>query len=203
MNSKRFFFVMIGAVAFLTIIFGALAYNSSKILQAEGNKLLELKLADSVLNKQEKGLEQAKRDIKEYSNLENITKSIVPENKDQASTIAEISTMANEAGINLGSIEFPESELGQVAQKKGAKQVDNSKTQLTELPDLKGVYVMEIKISSHNQLPVSYDQIIKYLDMLESSRRTAQVTDIDILPDVENPSKFSFTITLNTYVRPE
>src|SRR5690606_4554964 len=123
-------------------------------------------------------LRQAKKDIAEYSDLEEITKSIIPQEKDQANTIAEITTHANRAGISLGVIEFPSSELGQV-QKKGKKTVtiDSSMTQLTELEDIKGVYVMPIDVSNHSKSPVAYEQIIEFLRLLESNRRTAQVTN--------------------------
>ena len=67
MNSKRlayaFVIVMFSSVA----LFGLGAYWSIKILKNEGQKLVELKLADSILNKQQEGLAQAKRDIAKYS----------------------------------------------------------------------------------------------------------------------------------------
>lgn len=204
MNSKRlayaFVIVMFSSVA----LFGLGAYWSIKILKNEGQKLVELKLADSILNKQQQGLAQAKRDIAKYSDLEEISKSIIPADKDQASTIAEISTMASQSGITLGSIEFPQSALGQV-KKKGSKtqNTDSSKSQLTELTDLKGTYVMEININSHSTYPITYEQLIKYLKLLESSRRTAQVTNIDITPDSKQYGRYQFQLTLNTYVRPE
>lgn len=204
MNSKKLFYILIACSVLVVGLFAVGVFQATKILKSEGNKLVDLKLTDKVLEKQQAGLLQAKRDIKEYSDLESVTKSIVPQDKDQASTIAEISSMANQAGISLGAIEFPQSALGQIASKGSKKtNTDASKSQLTELSDLKGVYVMEININSHSKIPVSYDQIISYLKLLESSRRTAQVTNIDIAPDTTDPSKYGFEITLNTYVRPE
>lgn len=207
MTSKRFFLVMIALTVLLMVVFGTGAYFANNTLKKEGDKLVELKLQSKVLDKQQTDLQQANKDIAEYSELETITKSIVPQDKDQASTIAEIANIANQAGISLGAIEFPESELGQVAKKgakaKAATPTDNSKTQLTELEDLKGVYVMNIDISSHKDGPAQYQQIVNFLGLLESNRRTAQVTNISIRPDSENKNLFHFSVTLNTYVRPE
>lgn len=201
MNSKKFFFVLISGLGIMIIIFGAGAYQATKILQSEGSKLVDLKLADKVLDKQQEGLLKAKRDIEKFSELEAIAKSIVPQSKDQASTIAEISNMANQAGINLSSIKFPQSNLGS-ATKKGSKQSsDPAKSQLTELPDLKGVYIMDIEVSNNTRSPITYDQIIKFLQLLESSRRTAQVTNINITPEASG--YFQLSININTYVRPE
>lgn len=206
MSSKRFFLVMIGLIIVLLAATGFAAFQGDTLLKKESSKLVDLKLANLVLEKQQQDLQQAERDIEEYEDLETITKSIVPQEKDQANTIAEIATLANQSGIRLGSIEFPASELGEVV-KKGkttrAQNTDNSTTQLIPLDDLKGVYVMQITILSHRDNPVFYDQIISFLEGLENNRRTAQVTTISITPSREVPGRFSFTLTLNTYIRPE
>lgn len=204
MNSKKLFISLMASILLLVASFVAIFIQSTKFLKSEGDKLVELKLADQVLTEQQQGLMQAKRDINAYSELESITKSIIPQTKDQASTIAEISSMATQNGISLGSIEFPSSALGQVSGKGSkSKQTDNSKSQLVELDDLKGVYVMEIKVNSRSDGPVAYEQIIEYLKLLESSRKTAQVTNIDIQPSSKTPGRFDFKITINTYVRPD
>lgn len=202
MSSKRFFFVMIGLIVTLLAATGFAAFQGDALLRNESSKLVDLKLANLVLEKQEQDLQQAERDIEEYEDLETITKSIVPQEKDQANTIAEIATLANQSGIRLGSIEFPASELGEVVKKGKAAKAPNT-TQLEPLSDLKGVYVMQITVLSHRDSPVLYDQIITFLEGLEKNRRTAQVTDISITPSREVPGRFSFTLTLNTYIRPE
>lgn len=206
MTSKRFFFVMIVSVALLLVGFGGGAYKANGILKSESDKLLDLKLSGAVLDKQRETLNQAKRDIAEFAELETITKSILPEEKDQADTIGEIAAHAKTSGIILGAIEFPQSELGAVKGKSKAKTpaaTDSNRTQLLELSDLKGVYVMEINVRNHAEIPTSYEQIIQFLELLESNRRTAQVIDIGIQQDQKIPTMFHFTIKLNTYIRPE
>lgn len=204
MSSKKLFFILLATIIILAIGFIVIFLESTKILKSEGDELVKLKLTDEVLSEQQAGLMQAKKDIESYSDLETIAKSIIPQSKDQASTIAEISSMANQNGISLGSIDFPASALGQVSGKGSkSKSVDSSTSQLVELPDLKGVYIMEININSRSDGPVAYDQIINFLKLLESSRKTAQVTNIDIQPSSKSPGRFDFKITINTYVRPE
>lgn len=203
MNSKRFFIVMIVLVGLLLLGFGGGTYKANSMLHDESEKLVELKLTSSVLEKQREGLNQAKRDIAEFSELEKLTKSILPQEKDQVNTIGEIATHAQTANIRLGAIEFPQSQLGQVSRgRRAAAATDSSKTQLTPLEDLKGVYVMDIDIRNHGEHPVDYEQIIRFLELLEGNRRTAQVVNISIQPDAENKTLFHFTINLNTYVRP-
>lgn len=207
MTSKRSFFVMLGCIALLVALFGGGVYLSNVLLKSESDKLVKVKLQDEVLEKRQEDLNKAKSDIEKYSELEDISKFIVPEDKDQAETIVEITNLAKQSDIELGSINFPKSELGQAAKKgakgKTAQPTDNSKTQLTELPDIKGVYVMTITISNKENYPVSYRQIINFLSLLENNRRTAQVTSIGITPDSDNRNFNDFVISLDTYVRPE
>lgn len=205
MTSKRFFLVMVGIAILLLLGFGAGVYKVNSMFNKESDKLAELKLSAYVLKEQQSVLRQAKRDITEFSGLEEITRSIIPEDKNQANTIGEIASHAKKAGISLGAIEFPQSELGRVAKGKAKTKstTDSSTTQLVEVDDLKGVYVMSISIRNHSEKPIAYDQILDFLKRLESNRRTAQVVEIGIQPDQKTPNLFHFTIKLNTYIRPD
>lgn len=205
MNSKRFFFIMLAMVASLIAVFAGGVYKASSMLKAESDELIDLKLTSSVLDRQRDSLDQAKRDIAEFSELEELTKSIVPQEKDQANTIGEIASHAQTSGIRLGAIQFPQSELGQVTRgkAKSPSSADSDISQLLPLEDLKGVYVMGIDVRNHSDHPVKYEQIIQFLSLLESNRRTAQVIDISIQPDDKIVGAFHFSTKLNTYIRPE
>lgn len=202
MSSKRLFFVFIILVSALIIIGAGVVSKSSSILGSEGEKLMTLKIEDKTLNMRLLDLVKAKKNINKYSELANITKQIVPEEKNQASVIAEIPLMAKANGIDISSINFPQSNLG-VKQKKNAKtKTDTSKSQLVELPELKGVYVMSIDIGIAGDKPVTYDQILSFLKTLESNRKTAQVTNISISPN-KRVGYYDLQISIDTYVRPE
>ncbi len=203
MNSKRLFLVSIAIIAALLLGFAGAFQQSTAMLKTQSEKLSDLKLTDIVLNKQKSDLDTAKRYIKEFSELEQVSKSIVPQDKDQANTIAELTSMAREADIPHVSFSFLESNLGQAGKKKNDKgPTDSNKTQVTELSDLKGVYAMAITVSNRSLNPVTYDQILRYLELLESNRRTSQVTNIEIRPDQQAQGRFHFSIILNTYIRP-
>jgi hypothetical protein len=210
MNPKRFYFVLIATIALLIVLCGVGTYFAKGILEKQGQELQAVKLEEAVLARQQKALAQAKKDIAQYEELEKITRSVVPQEKDQATTVRELVAIAEESKINIASIEFPESKLGEVIKKskssssssKQEKTVDSNTTQLTEVEGLKGVYAMEIKVTSDNERPVSYSQLLAFLQRLEKNRRTAQVVDISIQPSEDNRSLVTFSITLNTYVRP-
>lgn len=203
MNARKFFFVMLGAILLLIGLCGAGTYFANKLLSSQGDKLVEQKLEKAVLDKQSDALVQAKKDIAEYEELEKIAKSIVPQEKDQAVTVLEIIQLADESGVAISSIQFPESLLGEVKQQgKATASTDPNTTQLTPVKELKGVYVMEINVQSDQAKPISYAQLLDFLTRLESNRRTAQVTSLSITPSERNRNLVTFTLTLNSYVRP-
>lgn len=220
MSSKKVFFAMLGSILLLVCLCGAGTYFANKMLAAEGKTLYDLKLEQAVLDKQEGALTQAKKDIAEYEELESIARTVVPQEKDQARTTLEILALAKEAGVPIVSVTFPESQLGDIIKKKAeAKtdengeqtapapkpkevQVDSNTTQLTAVTGIKGLYTMEIQVTTDAEKPVRYAQLLDYLERLENNRRTAQVKNISITPSPENRNLVSFTLTLNSYVRP-
>jgi hypothetical protein len=205
MSAKKAFYAMLGSIVVLVLLCIGGTYIAYKKLLAQGNTLLEYKLQGAVLGKQSDSLAQAKRDIAEYEELESIAKTVVPQEKDQAKTTLEIISLAQESGIKISNIAFPESLLGEAAKKTGkaaSKTVDSNTTQLTEISGLKGVYTMEIRVESDRGDPVQYQQVLDYLRRLEKNRRTAQVRNISITPSTTDRNLVSFTLVLNSYVKP-
>jgi hypothetical protein len=209
MSAKRVFYGMLAGTLVLILICVAATYFASQLLVKEGNSLLDLKLQKAVLAKQSDSLAKAKEDIAKYSELEVIAKTVVPQEKDQARTVLELVQLANESGISITSIDFPQSLLGQAAKKSAKKDskapvvmVDSNTTQLTALDNLKGVYSMEISLQSNQNQPVTFAQLLDYLRRLEKNRRTAQVIDLAITPSATNRNLVTFTLKLNSYVKP-
>lgn len=199
MNSKRFFFVMLGILIALGLVTAGGAYQSKVVLNNKGEELVNKKLEKNVLDLQQTDLNNAKKDLVTLNELSELTKSIIPRDKDQARTIVEINNLAEDADIELASISFPASSLGG----GGRKKIDPALSQLTPVDDLKGVYVLPVTVVVGSDAPVTYDQIIKFLEGLENNRRTAQVTSVSIIPEASDQSSLTFTIVLNAYIKPE
>lgn len=209
MSAKKAFYAMLIGITLLIALCAAGTYFGQKMIVKEGDKLENAKLEAGVAEERKALLEQAIRDINEYEDLETIAKTVVPQEKDQARTVLEIVQLARRAGINIVSVQFPSSELGQVtarrsgpATARGGATNNQSLTQLTPVEGLSGVYEMNIDIQADQQIPVSYDQLILYLTLLENNRRTAQVSNISITPSVENPNFVSFSLSLKSFVKP-
>lgn len=207
LTSKQFFFIMAGVTILLVIGIGALTSLSLSLLKKQGETLTKLKEDQLVVKNREESLNRAEVDIKKYAELEKISKAIVPQEKDQARTVREIVAIAQETGIPLESITFPESTLGALKSSKGAKKStvatsDPDKTQLTLVPGTKGLYAMDITIQSDSKSPIAYNRLLLFLEKLEQNRRTAHVTNISVQPYKDNRSLVTFSINLNVYIKP-
>lgn len=200
---------MVGAICMLIILCGACTYFGHKMIIKQGDKLESSKLEAQVAEEKKKLLDQAIEDIEKYEELETISKSVVPQEKDQARTVLEIVELGRRAGINITGIQFPSSELGQISNRRsgpatarGGTNTTTNLTQLTPVEGLNGVYEMSIDIQADQTIPVTYDQLINYLKLLENNRRTAQVSNISVTPLQDNPNFVTFSITLKSFVKP-
>lgn len=212
MNAKRFSYLMTAVVVLLSGLVIALAVLGETVFQKQSRKLTELKAQNQAIKEQEVSLAQAKKDIEKYTQLDEIAKAVVPQDKDQAKTVREINAIAAASGVKLQQINFATSNLGQAAPKKPAGEESESvpKTSTTPVPALSqvkpvegisGVYSLEITVSSGESNPVSYYKFLQFLEKLESNRRTAHVTKITVTP-TENKSAVTFSLVLNAYLKP-
>lgn len=212
MNSKKVYFGMIGLIGILCISAIAAIVLGNSMLKSKSDKLVELKLENRVLEEQQTSLIRANKDIESYSELENITKSIVPQDKDQAKTVREIVKIAEESGIGIANLSFPSSNLG-TATPKAKTNTEGSDaapaapaappiTQVKAVEGIPGVYRMEITLQSDTNRPISYSNLIDFLGKLEQNRRTAQVAQINITPKASSPGELTFTLVINVFIKP-
>jgi Na+-translocating ferredoxin:NAD+ oxidoreductase RnfG subunit len=198
---------MIAAFAIACIGLGALVYTGNKLLVKESNKLLELKAISQVLESQTTGLSQAKQDVQKYKGIEEITQSVVPQDKDQARAVREIVELARQSGIELKSITFPASNLGNAARTPtGSSSSAKAKpvaglSQAKPVEGIKGVYSVELSIEPVGE--VNYYKFIDFISKLENNRRTSQVSRIRIdQPANKNSQNIDFSLTINIFVKP-
>jgi hypothetical protein len=228
LNSRRVFFLMIGALVVVISLGIAILVIGNSFLQKQSNKLVDLKLQYRIPEANQTALKQAKADIQKYTELKNIAKTIVPQQKDQAQTVREIVNYAREtydpttkSDIKILSITFPSSSLGQaapvpVAGSPGSsgsvasggtssKTVTPPVTQVQPVQGVPDLYVLPITVQSDPATPVTFKQITAFLAKLEQNRRTAQVSTLSITPQKDAASTkagLSFTITVNVYIKP-
>lgn len=216
MSSKKVYFGMLGLIGLLIIGgVGAVVIGNS-MLKSKSNELVGLKLENRVLDEQQNALVQANKDIGTYAELENIAKSIVPQDKDQAKSVREIVKIAEDSGIKIASLSFPSSNLGTAAPKPAAVTPSEGNneapkpatpaappvSQVKAVDGIPGLYQLEINLQTDTNSPVSYASLINFLYNLEQNRRTAQVSQINIQPDPSNVGSLTFTLVINVFIKP-
>jgi hypothetical protein len=214
MTPKQAYFGLLGILALLVCGLLGGAYGVNSLMEKQSHQLVSLKTQLAGLNQQQTELTTAKNDIAKYSPLYNIAKVIVPESKDQAETVREIVNLAADNGVSLASITFPSSSLGAsssgaaaspaITTPSASKSGSSSLSQLVPVATLPGVYSLPITVSSSNDTgkQATYPQLIGFLSALENNRKTALVSNVNIVPNTQNHSLLSFTLALNIYIKP-
>lgn len=217
MDSKRLFYILTASVVLLGLAFVGAAYELNTLFKSHSATLARGQNQIAILEGQEKSLSGTKADIKKYQGLANIAKSIVPQDKDQAQTVSEITKLAGQNGITLSSITFPTSSLGiatpsastsasSAASTSTPSAAAASKTalsQLTPVAGISGVYSLQIIVqadAAKNAVP--YTSLTNFLKALEHNRRTALVTAVTITPNADSPDRVGFSLTLEEYIKP-
>lgn len=210
MNSKRVFYLMSGLILLFSAGLVGGAYEINGLLGKQSDKLVEAKAKLAALQEEQVELKQAKKDIKTYNDLYQISKVVVPENKNQAEAVRQIVKIASGSGVNLLSISFPSSTLG------GSKNASSAATtpgpsatgggnpslsQLRKVANIPGVYVLELRVQGQTHQLNGYPELISFLAGLEQNRLTALVSDIVITPS-QDQGIFQFTLTLDIYIKP-
>lgn len=198
MTSKRLFFVLCSALLLLASASIAGTVFGNAYLERETQDIVTLKAESFALDEQSRSLVQAKKDIEKYSELERISKSIVPQEKDQARTVREIISLAEQSGVSISNISFPASNLGQAT----AKPATPGTTQVKPVEGIPNVYQLEISIQSDSSKPVPYQSMLNFLARLEQNRRTAHITNLSVTPHNNDRNRVTFNLTVNAYIKP-
>lgn len=209
MSPKRFFFGMVGVfVICLGLTIGAAAGGNS-LLGKQAKKLTQLKIEAKAMEEQQVLLAQAKKDIEKYNELDQTARTVVPQDKDQAKTVREITLIAAANKIPIKSIDFQASTLGDTPPKTAPtdgdspsstpKVVTPSISQVKPVEGIPGVFTHEIRVTSGGEVP--YKNLIGFLEGLENNRRTAHVSIINLDPS-DDGRGIKFTLTLSAYIKP-
>lgn len=193
MDARKTYFALWGVIVLAFVALGAGTYICTGILKTKSLDVKTARLQSRVVEENQTLLRKAKADIQKYSDLAAVAKSIVPQDKDEAQTVHEITNLAAQNGIALGSITFPSSALG-----------DNKtpNTQLVPVKSIPGVYSLQITVTSDAKNSVPFNNFVNLLNALEHNRRTALVTGIALQPDAKVPGNLFFSLTLEEYIKP-
>lgn len=195
LSAKRIYQLLIALVVLSVVALAGCTYAAKQVLDDKSKDVYNAKLQSMALEAQQADINKAKEDIQRYRNLAEIAKNIVPQDKDQARTVREISKLAEDNGIAIGSITFPSSSLGN--RTSGA-----INSQLERVKDIPGTYSLQITVRSPSNQPAPYPNFINFLEALEQNRRTALVKGVTITPKENNPEMLDFTLVIEVYIKP-
>src|SRR5688572_20726404 len=102
-NAKIVYMVLSGLIVLALLTVGGSVYLAEGFLKKKSQDVHDARLNALALEEKLSKLKKAKADIEKYGELAEISKSIVPQDKDQARTVREISNLAEANGIKLGS----------------------------------------------------------------------------------------------------
>lgn len=206
MTPKRFYYVMVAVSVLIFLALIGSVFAGNYLLKQQSEKLKQAKAESQAIDSQKVSLAQAKNDLEQYAELNDVAKSIVPQDKDQAKTVREINNIASQSDIKLSQISFQSSTLGQAAPKTATPTSPSTApklppiTQVQPVPGINGVFSLEITIASSED-PIPYYKFLEFLERLENNRRTAHVTSISISP-VAAGADVTFSLKLNAYLKP-
>lgn len=213
LDSKKLRWILLGLLAISVIGFFVIMLAGLSVLSAESQRMVELKVKSQTADAQLSNLEQTKIDVDKYSYFKDVAKTVIPNDKDQATAVLEINKMANASGILLQSITFPASTLGLRTTTAAPQDATSSSSTSTAISQAKpvsgipGLYSLELTITSESggNIPpnkqVTYAKMLNFLSRIENNRHTAQITEVNIQPATRDES-LGFRLVINIFIKP-
>jgi hypothetical protein len=208
-SAKQLRLLMLGLLALSALAFVAITYLGLGAISKQSVRVSELKLKNETLDAQLVNLGIARKEVAQYSYFNDVAKTVLPSDKDQAKAVLTIFKLAQEAGISVGSITFPTSSLGGTSKATGS--AASAISQAKPVQDIKGLYSLQLTITPDvgplvpKEKVVTYAKFKDFLQRIERDRRTAQITQVNIQPDTsgDRVGAINFSLTINIFMRPE
>lgn len=211
-DNKMLRWILLGALGLSVVIFFAVMVEGLSLLSSKSQQLVDLKVKSQTADAQLSNLEQAKKDVEKYSYFKEVASTVIPNDKDQAEAVLEINQMASQAGITIQAITFPASNLGirtpsASGTTSAASTNSNVISQATPVTGIPGLYSLQLTITpaTGNDIPpaqqVTYAKMLDFLNRIENNRHTAQITQVNIQPGINNLS-IGFTLVVNIFIKP-
>jgi hypothetical protein len=176
------------------IIIGIAIYGGKRALANSSQKVVNAKLEVIKAEKKENTYLKNRQIYLDNEKLAGKINALIPNEKEQAIVVESIYSFANEAGLPINSITFPGSNLDPSAKTK--TKIDIS--QATPVKDLQNVFEIpiEITIKGGSKNSIATDNLLRFIESIESSPRNMRITDISY--DVESSE---VKISLSLFVK--
>jgi Tfp pilus assembly protein PilO len=181
---KQFNLVLSGVLAIIILAGGGGYYLATKKVSGQTDKLKQRLAAASVDDDQ---IDQLASLRKQYQKIEPVVakiESALPHTKDESAIAQQLGRLAAGNGMSLSSLSFPATSGLASPTSQTAKDGDALAVPVTF------------------QLGGSYDQMAAFLRGLEQLSRYSNVSSLNVSKVEGKAGQVTFTITLNTYLKP-
>ncbi len=225
MNAKKFNrYLTIAFVLGLVLSFGILYYAVAWLTKSS-EELTQLRTDTLLAEKKRDSIEEAQRILRGSAENAAILSQVLPTDKDQAHLISQLNSLASQANIQLDSIGFPASTLGNQTPRPATTPQQNTTSdgtattqtttpaapktisQATPVKEIPGVYSIEVTLGSIRSKDADrglrYDEMINFLRLLERNQRTIQTRSISIGQTATDSGEIRFTldVSLSVFIR--
>ncbi len=183
-RSKKAFLALLGTLVAVIAAGVGVFYLFDKQLVTMNHDISKLKAEQTAAQSQINSYEATKKKVEELAFVRQLAFEVLPGEKEQANTVAELKKFVIDAGMIFEALTF----TGESSAIGGG---GSSQTQAAD--GINGVRVLPASIQI--AAGATYEQVLSLLQKIETNQRKMQVTELTLVPD-ETGTKFS-TITIN------
>lgn len=200
-----------------------LRYASNWLTQSS-QELISLRSEVAELNSKQVDLDKAKKALSDNATELDTLSRVLPDDKDQARVIQEITALADQANITIDSVGFPSSTLGATVAPKPAVTTETttstqpattsaepapapvkSVSQATPVKEIPGVQSIELSIGTISSKDTSikgvrYEEMMKLIKLIERNRRTLQIRSIGIGQNAVTSGEPTYNLSLSLVI---
>ena len=176
MTPKKAHYLFIGLLILTLVVIGTVLYYGRKSLTTTSQKVIDAKLNIVKAEKEEETYIKNKQIYTKNETVAEKLNVLIPNEKEQALAVETIYSFAGNAGLTITSVVFPGSNLDPSVKSK--TKIDIS--QAVPVKDLKDVYEnpVEVSIKGNKQSGISTNQLLQFIESVESSPRNMRITAI-------------------------
>lgn len=176
MTTKKAHYLIVASVITLVLLLFATLYFGISVMKKESQKIIDAKLNIAKAQKTESIYSSNKDLYLKNQDLAQKINDFIPTEKEQDLIVAQLNSFANQSQLTISTISFPNSTLDPNSKQK----VKTDISQATPVKGLNGVYEIPIvvTVADTSSETVNTDNLLKLLDLIESSPRNMRITSI-------------------------
>lgn len=171
-------------------------YFADGLLSSLAGDTVELKTQTEINKKRTAAYSKNASSYENQADTEKLAKVILPESLDQATVVAELAAFARYTGISTANLAFQEDPMAATTTGKSQKKTPQQLAKEKLIPKGTAVTPVTFDIAEGAR----YENVIRFLKMLENNQRKMLVTTINMTPNTLDGNYLdSVSLTLYLY----